>query len=106
MTETIVVTGSSLSKLQLDVYDVICEGWLLAGHSPTQAEIARALRCSSQAVQNAVKALTKAGHITWRKYVNRGTAPVDPHRRLFKEAPPPWDIPPRKVRLRYKPEDE
>lgn len=100
MAETVVVTGNTLTPLQLDVYDVICEGWLLAGEAPTQYEIAKVLRCSPHAILNAIKALSRAGHLDWKRYAVRGAKPVDPHRRLFREAPQPWDIPPRPSRLK------
>lgn len=87
------VVDPEITALQIKVYDCVREGWKHAGMGPTQREVATALLCSIEAVRRAYKNLRKNGHITVRKFEERGAKPVDPKRWIIRDLPAPWDEP-------------
>lgn len=86
-----VVVDPSITALQNDIYEAIKEAWRIGGMAPTQSEIARAMPCSVGAVQVALKALRKGGHITTGYYKERSAKPVDMERTIVRKPPDPWD---------------
>ena len=92
------ILDPALRPFHIDVYNAIREAWTDYGSSPSKDELARACRCSSTTVHQAINSLCAKGHLIAPRFAARALKPVDIDRVLIREPIDPWAtlVPPSK----------
>jgi DNA-binding MarR family transcriptional regulator len=85
------VVDPKLRPSHLEIYEAIRQAWLHKHIGPSKKDLHRATGYSTTTIMTVINDLHKKGHVTYEKFKERGTRPVDLSRKLSATPVAPWD---------------